>query len=153
MQAIQDTMQGNHCYGCGPDNQLGLRLKSYRQPGGLTTASFLPQSHHNAGPKHFLNGGIIATLIDCHTICAAWADAYIREGRELGAGENVWYVTGQLDVSYLRPVRIDHEVSLVAVIKQVADKKTIVDCELISAGKVCATAKVTAIRVPSDWTE
>ncbi|MGK0498513.1 MAG: acyl-coenzyme A thioesterase PaaI-like protein [Oceanicoccus sp.] len=153
MKAIQDLMSTNHCYGCGPENAHGLQLKSYWQDDGTTTGSFTPQSFHNAGPLHFLNGGIQATLIDCHGICAALADAYHRVGREVGEGETLWYATRHMEVSYLKPVAIDQQVELIAVIESYAKNKTVVNCELRSGGEVCTTGVVIAVRVPNSWFE
>ncbi|WP_101758797.1 PaaI family thioesterase [Oceanicoccus sp. KOV_DT_Chl] len=157
MKAIQDMMAVNHCYGCGPANKQGLQLKSYsrEEDGELisTYARFTPAHYHNAGPLHFLNGGIQATLLDCHGICTALSDAYYREGRAVGTGEAIWYATGQMDVSYKRPVEIDKEVLLEAQVESYTEKKTVVNCQLLSEGEVCATARVTAVKVPNSWFE
>jgi acyl-coenzyme A thioesterase PaaI-like protein len=153
MKAIQDKIKHNHCYGCGGENEQGLQLKSYRQNDGLTVATFTPAPHHNAGPKHYLNGGIPATIIDCHGICAALADAYQRAGRDVGEGETIWYATGHMAVSYLKPVPIDHPVELTAEIVSSAEKKTVVNCQLLSGGELCATAEVIAVKVPNSWFE
>ena len=161
IKAIQDLMAGNHCYGCGPDNTQGLQLKSYasyepesapvsRIP-ARTYGWFKPATFHNAGPLHFLNGGIQATLLDCHGVCTAIADAYYRDGREVGEGETIWFATGHMEVSYKKPVPIDTEVELKAEVVTVSDKKTVVNCELLANGEVCAQAVVTAVRVPNSW--
>ena len=47
------------CFGCGPANPRGLRLKSYLGD-GYVTATFMPWPEHDNG-LGFLNGGIIAT--------------------------------------------------------------------------------------------
>lgn len=153
MKSIQEQIQHNHCYGCGQDNPQGLQLKSYINEDGTTSASFTPQPFHNAGPQHFLNGGIQATLIDCHGICAALADAYHRAGRAIGEGEAIWYATGHMEVSYLKPVAIDHPVELIASIDTQKEKKTVVSCQLFSQGELCATGVVTAVKVPNSWFE
>ncbi|ARN73645.1 PaaI family thioesterase [Oceanicoccus sagamiensis] len=153
MQAIQDKMQHNHCYGCGPENEQGLQLKSYRREDGITVATFIPAAHHNAGPKHFLNGGIQATILDCHGICAALGDAYYRAGRDVGEGEMMWYATGHMAVSYQKPVPVDQPVELTAEIVSTAEKKTEVSCQLLSGGEVCATAEIIAVKVPNSWYE
>ena len=153
MKAIQDQIQHNHCYGCGSHNEQGLQLKSYCNDDGSTFARFKPRPYHNAGPEHFLNGGIQATIIDCHGICTALADAYRRAGRAIGAGETIWYATGHMAVSYLNPVAIDQDVELTATIETSTEKKTVVNCQLLSLGEVCATAIITAVRVPNSWFE
>ena len=106
-----------------------------------------------AGPTHVLNGGIIATLIDCHCICTAIAAAYRAEGREIGAGERIWFATGSLNVSYKRPTPIIEEVTLRAQIKDVKERKTLLTCSLYSEGEERAQGELLAIRVPLEWLE
>ena len=127
MKAIQELIEHNHCFGCGPHNDQGLQLKSYCDDGSYR-ARFQPKPYHNAGPRHFLNGGVQATLIDCHSICAAMDDAYRRVGCEPGEGEALWYATGQMEINYLKPVSIDAELALVAGIQASSDNKTLVHC-------------------------
>ena len=40
-EALQDRYPGNHCFGCGPLNRRGLRLKSQRV-GDVCVARFRP---------------------------------------------------------------------------------------------------------------
>ena len=53
------------CYGCGPMNPAGLGLSSF-QHNGVVVAEWQPQEHHAAVPG-MLCGGVIGTLIDCHS--------------------------------------------------------------------------------------
>lgn len=148
--ALQDRYPGNHCFGCGPANEQGLQLKSYPS-GEAFVARFRPSAEHNAGPEAWLNGGIVATLLDCHSIFAALADAYEREGRPFASAPLVWYVTGSLSVRCQRPAPIEAEVLLVARVRSSAARKTSVECTLSSGGEVCATAEVVAVRVAEGW--
>ena len=50
-----------------------------------------------------MNGGIMATLIDCHCMGTAMADAYRRENRSLNTSPEYRYATGTLHVKYLKP--------------------------------------------------
>ena len=59
----------NQCFGCGPANSKGLRIKSY-VVGDELVAEFTPEAHHIAFAG-VLNGGIIGTLLDCHSNWAA----------------------------------------------------------------------------------
>ena len=47
----------NRCFGCGPANPKGLRIRSFEDGDGLT-AEWTPESHHEAWPGA-LNGGIV----------------------------------------------------------------------------------------------
>lgn len=104
-----------------------------------------------AGPRHILNGGVISTVIDCHCICTAIADAYRREGRPFDSDNAIWYATGLLTVKYLRPASIEHQLVLRAQIIEVTEKKTVLSCIAVSCDEKCAQAEVIAVRVPDNW--
>ncbi len=151
MAYFQDQIGGNHCFGCGPQNEYGLQIKSKWQTEANAICEFIPSPHHSAGPVQYLNGGIIATIIDCHCICTAVAGAYRQEGRAVGKGEKIWYVTGGMEIQYKKPILINKPVTLIAELKEVAEKKTKLECSVFSGGELSATASVLAIRVPLAW--
>ena len=150
MVAIQDQLHANYCWGCGADNPTGLRLQSHWDD-GTVVARWTPAPEFAAGPRHVLNGGIIATLLDCHGVCTAIDDAYRREGRAIGSPPDLWYATASLAVDYLRPTPIDGPLELTAVVTTREDRVTSVDCVLSAGGKERATAVVRAVRVPDAW--
>ncbi len=149
--AFQDLIPDNNCFGCGPRNPLGLQVKSHWLAQDRSICKFKPAAHHCAGPPDYLNGGIIATLIDCHSVCTAIAKAYQQAGRAIGQGERIWYVTGAMEISYKRPVVIHSEVVLLADIVNIAEKKTTLNCTLLTEDVACAQGKVVAVKVPPDW--
>jgi len=149
--AIQDLIGGNHCWGCGPLNPHGLQIKSYWQGDGSAICLFQPQPHHMAGPTHVVNGGILATIIDCHCVCTAMAAAFAAEGRPIGSDPDLWYATASLQVNYLRPTPIGLPARLEARVVAVDGRRTTVACTLISGDKECVRADVVAVRVPSAW--
>ena len=151
--AFQDQIRDNLCFGCGPTNEHGLRIKSYWDGPDESTCTYQPEFHQNAGAKQYLNGGIIATLIDCHCICTAIAHAYLEQAREIGSLPAIWYATGSLTVKYLRPTIIEVPVELRARIVEAGEKKTVLSCKLSSNGQECAVGEVVAIRVPLSWRE
>ncbi len=53
------------CFGCGCKNKEGLQIKSYVKH-DLIISSWLPKQHHEAFPG-VLNGGIIGSILDCHS--------------------------------------------------------------------------------------
>ena len=150
MTAIQDRIPHNHCYGCGPENPHGLQIKSFWD-GRESVCTYVPRPEQCAGPTQYLYGGTIASIIDCHCVGTSIANYYERDGREIGEGQPVWCVTGSLTVRYLRPIRIDQPVELRATIRECSDRKTIVDCQVISEGDVAAAGEVVAIRVSETW--
>lgn len=114
-------------------------------------ARFVPQAHHCAAPPHFVNGGIIATLIDCHCICTATAAAYQRQRRPLGSSPHIYLATARLAISYARPAPIAGPLQLSARITAATDTQVTVACTLEVQGKFCATGEVLAVVVPPSW--
>jgi len=55
------------CFGCGHANPRGCHLRSYAD-GDVTVAEFNPRPEHD-NRFGFVNGGIIATVLDCHGPC------------------------------------------------------------------------------------
>ena len=82
--SIQDQLVDNHCWGYEADNPEGLQLKSYWDGGVGHEPCSSPTPASPPGPYHVLNGGIIATLLDCHGVCTAIAHAYGDERRPHG---------------------------------------------------------------------
>ncbi len=147
---IQDHLRDNFCFGCGADNPDGLQLKS-RWQGNVVVADWTPHPEHAAGPKHILNGGIIATLLDCHGVGTAIAEAYRREDRPMSSDPEIWYATASMTVEYLRPAPIGGPVHLAAHVTEVVERRTTVECSLEADGKPRARATVQAVRVPDSW--
>ena len=152
MTAVQDKIPHNHCYGCGPENPDGMQIKSFWD-GQESLCTYMPRPEQMAGPKQYLYGGTIASLIDCHSVCTSIANYYERDGFEVGEGPAIWCVTGHLSVKYSKPTPIDKPVDLRATITECTDKKTIVSCTMTSDGVVTAEGEVIAIRVPLSWRE
>src|SRR5574341_1225744 len=144
--SFQDSGSVAHCHGCGPDNERGLRIKS-RWDGEEAVCEWRPEPHHCGGSRDIVNGGISATLIDCHSLNLAIAQAYKSEGRSIGSDPRIGYVTASLQVSYQRPTPIDRTLTLRAKIVKTEGRKSWVSCTLSAAGRVCATGEVLGIRV------
>lgn len=125
------------CFGCGHRNAGGLRLCSY--PGdGCVTATFTPRPEHDNGFGH-LNGGIISTLLDCHSAAAVLLEAHQRGWAAL-PGTSPAYVTAGLDVRFLRPAPLGEPVDLVARITSAGEEGMTAAVELLWDGKPRATA-------------
>ena len=150
--AFQDQIPENFCYGCGPGNPVGLRLRSI-WAGNEALCVFQPAPYHAAGPRHILNGGIIATLIDCHAVCTAIAYAYRAENRAIGSVPAIWYATASLAVRYLRPTPLDRLVTVRARVVETRLRRTTLACALSADDVECVQAEVVAVRVPATWRE
>lgn len=144
-------MRDNHCFGCGADSDQGLQIKSYWRDERFAECIFHPQAHHCSGSPRFLYGGISASLVDCHSVCTAIAHAYRQAGRKIGEGEPIWYVTGEMNIKYLRPVWVEHAVTLLAEVISADDKQRRVHCTLYSNDKLCVTGDVLAVKVDNTW--
>jgi acyl-coenzyme A thioesterase PaaI-like protein len=150
MQAIQDAIPHNHCWGCGTLNPHGLHLKSYPDGDG-TVCRFDPPTHFMAGPTRILYGGIIASIFDCHCICTAIADFHRAAGRPVGVPPHLWAVTASLKVEYLAPTPLGQPVELRARIVSGKGRKRVVAATLRSGDRECARAEAVAVEVPPEW--
>lgn len=145
-RAFQDQGSVEYCHGCGADNERGLQIKSYWD-GEEAVATWKAQPHHCGGSKEIVNGGIIASLIDCHSLNLAIAHAYRSEQRPIGSAPRIGYVTGNLNISYLSPAPIHERLQLRARITRIEGRKAWVSCTLSAGGQLCATGEVLGIRV------
>jgi len=152
VKAIQDQLPHNHCYGCGADNPGGMQIKSYWQ-GDECVCHYTPRPEQCAGPEHYVYGGTIASLIDCHSVGTALSNYYRLEGRDVGEAPEIWCVTGRLTVNYLAPTPIDSEIVLRSTIEECGDRKTRVLCRVFSGDTQTAEGEVIAVRVPGSWKE
>jgi acyl-coenzyme A thioesterase PaaI-like protein len=147
-RAIQDIYadEAAICYGCGRNNPEGLQIKTHWD-GEKGVCRFKPRPYHTAYPG-FVYGGLIACLIDCHSLATATAASYDAEGREPESEPPIRFLTGTLTVRYLKPTPIDTELVLHARIKRLQEKKAVVICALYAKGDECAQGEVIAIRAP-----
>jgi len=118
---FQDYMPGNVCYGCGRENHDGLKIRSYWE-GEEAVCIWHSQDKYN-GWQGILNGGVLATLIDCHSMCTAMAAAYRAEEREINSEPIYHYATASLNIKYLKPTSNDHPIEIRATIKEMKGKK------------------------------
>lgn len=148
-KAFQDYYSEDvaHCYGCGRLNQHGHQIKSYWGEGDETVATFLPKPYHTAIPG-YVYGGLIASLIDCHSTGTAAAAAYRAEGRSMDTLPALRYLTASLHVDYLRPTPMGVRLHLRAKVIEIKGKKVVVSSTLSANGQVCARGEVVAVRMP-----
>src|SRR5690606_21167191 len=113
-------------------------------------ATFDPQAKFNAGFPNVMYGGLIASLIDCHSIWTAIAAAYVADDLPHGSLPAISYVTGSLTVKYLKPTPLDRPIQLKAWVDGAVGRKTRVLCELGYEETITATGDTLAVRIDSD---
>lgn len=147
-KAFQDYYPDDlsHCYGCGRLNEFGYQIKSYWD-GEETTCTFLPKPYHTAIPG-FVYGGLIASLIDCHSTATAAAATYRAQGRAMDTEPPLRYVTASLHVDFLRPTPIGLPLEVRGRVKEIKGRKVVVDATLSAEGEVCARGEVVAVQLP-----
>jgi acyl-coenzyme A thioesterase PaaI-like protein len=136
----------SHCYGCGRLNDHGLQIKSYWD-GDEAVMIFRPKPYHTAIPG-FVYGGLIASLIDCHSTGVASAAAYREEGRDMDTDPPFRYLTASLHVDYLHPTPIDESLEIRATVKEIKGRKVVISSTLSAGGQICARGEVVAAQVP-----
>ncbi|MFC1997002.1 PaaI family thioesterase [Chloroflexota bacterium] len=138
----------SHCYGCGRLNEHGHQIKSYWQ-GDETIAQFIPETYHTAIPG-YVYGGLLASLIDCHATGTASAASYRSQNRPMDSHPPIRFLTGSLNIKYIRPTPLGPPIELRGKIRQVKERKVIVDVSVSVEDIVTVTGEVIAIQVPEN---
>ena len=134
--ALQDRYApSNRCFGCGPANEKGLRIKS-RVVGDEVVADFMPEPHHLAFGG-VLNGGIIGALLDCHSNWAAAYQLMVAKGLD----SPPCTVTSEFHVKLKRPTSLNSAVHLKAKVVSIEGDKAVVEAKLFSEGKETASCR------------
>jgi acyl-coenzyme A thioesterase PaaI-like protein len=142
MESLQDRYAPQSiCFGCGPANARGLRIKSYVE-GDALVATFQPSPEHQAF-EGVLKGGIIGALLDCHS---NWTAAYFLM-KARGGDKLPCTVTADFHVKLKRPTPVDGPVHLRAKIESLEGDRAVVEAEMTSGGKVTATCRGTFVAV------
>lgn len=141
-KSLQETYAPqNACFGCGPANPKGLHIQSFAL-GDEVISEWKPEPHHEAFPG-VLNGGIIGTLLDCHS---NWAAAW-HLMQKSGASTPPCTVTADYAIKLLRPTPTNDVLQLVATVAELKEDRAVIDAKLIAGGKVCATCRGTFVAV------
>ena len=132
------------CYGCGPANEQGLRIRSFAaadDPERLV-CEWTPRAHH-AAYETFLNGGVIGALFDCHSNWAATWHLMRRDGLEAPPCS----VTAKFAVEFSRPTPMGSPVRLEAWVVSSRRSRVETEATLSSGGEVTARCRGTFIAV------
>ncbi len=135
-QSVQERhAPSSICFGCGPANQDGLRIRSFRSDAGLEM-EFEPLEEHQAFPG-MINGGIIGTLLDCHGNWTAAMALMDRSGDE----EPPCTVTASYSIKLRRPTPFGPTLKVTGEVTSIQDDRASVSMALIADDKVCATGE------------
>ena len=142
MKSIQETYAPqNRCFGCGPSNDKGLRIRSFVE-GDQLICEWRPQPHHMAF-ENVLNGGICGALLDCHS---NWTAAmHLMKKQKLS--HPPYTVTADFHVTLKRPTPMDVPLHLRAHVINSSEDRATVEATLEANGKVTATCKGTFVAV------
>ena len=148
-RAIQDYYNADIaiCAGCGRNNPQSLGVRTFWD-GTEGVCRFTPAAHHTAFPG-VVYGGLLASLIDCHSIGTAVAAMYDAERRAPDTTPEITCVTASLQVDYLRPTPTGETLELRAHIEELGARKAIVRCSLRAGDVETVRGRMVAVRVPS----
>jgi acyl-coenzyme A thioesterase PaaI-like protein len=149
-KAFQDYYPDNlsHCYGCGRLHDAGLKIKSYWD-GEESICIHEPRPEYNGIPG-FVYGGMIASLIDCHSTGTAAAAKYRAENREMDTLPPLRFVTASLHVDFLLPTPLGVPLEIRGRVKEVKGRKVIVESTLSANGQICVRGEVVAVQIPEN---
>lgn len=141
-QSLQESYAPNNaCFGCGPANEKGLRIRSLVQ-GEEVVATWTPAKMYEAFPG-VLCGGIIGSLLDCH---CNWTAAW-HLMKKADAALPPCTVTAEYTIKLTRPTPTDGSVHLKARVVESSADRAIVEGTLEAKGKICATCRGTFVAV------
>ncbi len=135
------------CFGCGPANSKGLKIRSYPMSDEETYAEFMPEKHHEAFPG-MVNGGIIGALLDCHS---NWTACFALM-KKSGASAPPCTVTADFHVKLKAPTPSDQKIILRARVSEMKEDRALIRAELFTSfpdgsEKLCATCVGTFVAV------
>lgn len=138
------------CFGCGPNNPLGMKLR-FERHGDTVVTRFTPPKGFE-GPPGVFHGGLQSTLAD---EVAGWA--------LVGLLGRMGFTTS-LNVRFLRPVRIETEVEARASVGAHKGNIVTLDVKLTQGGRTAMMGTVTFMlpdvekastylgeRLPPEW--
>ncbi|HEV2427827.1 MAG TPA: PaaI family thioesterase [Acidimicrobiales bacterium] len=150
--AVQDFYTDHlaRCYGCGRLNERGYRLRT-RWDGDETLTRFTPAPFHTAVPG-VVYGGLLASLVDCHSTATGAAALYRVEGRDFAdPGPAHRCVTGTLAVRFLRPTPLGPELAVRGRVVDVAGRKVTVASRIEADGVTTVEADAVVLEVAEDF--
>jgi len=130
----EELLQGNTCFGCGPDNPDGLRIRIFRDPENASrlVGTYQPRTTQTGFPQ-IVHGGLQFTALDC---MAAWTVLILRQpGRMMP-------LTKSATTRFLAPACLGAELALSAeVIRESTSPREplLIRCSIRDAANVVLT--------------
>ena len=118
----------SRCFGCGLDNEHGLRLEGFTLEGAGVTAPFAPADAF-VGFEGILHGGVIATALD---EVSAWSAMLV---------EGVFVYTAKLDIKYRRQANLSDVFQLRGSIVERRGRRLTINAELSGNGQTVAESE------------
>ena len=128
----------HNCFGCGQDNETGLRLKFHvDEDQRVLCRARIPRRFQ--GPPGYVHGGVIATLLD---------EAMSKANRQFG----ILAMTRQMEVEYLKPVPLNTPIRITAQHRSAAGRKHHCEAEIASEdGIILARGRALFIAIAPDY--
>jgi acyl-coenzyme A thioesterase PaaI-like protein len=132
------------CFGCGPANPRGLHVGSH-VAGEDVVARWTPEPYQEAF-EGVLNGGIIGTLLDCHSNWTAAHHLMVRRG----ADRPPTTVTADYAIRLRRPTPSRGPLKLIARVVESTDDRATVQARIEVDGETTATCEGHFVAVGPD---
>lgn len=141
-KSLQETYAPrNTCFGCGPANEKGLRIRSFKE-GDELVCRWTPQEHHQAAPG-MVNGGICGALLDCHSNWTAATHLMWQAGDDVLPST----VTADFHVKLRRVTPLEKELTIRGRVAECTGNRVTVDASIEADGEVTATCRGTFVAI------
>jgi acyl-coenzyme A thioesterase PaaI-like protein len=128
-----------HCFGCGQDNEEGLRMRFEPTPEGSVCEFTVPERYQSW--RGMIHGGLIALMLDEAVGWAGWHAGHPG-------------LTGRLEVRYRQPLRLGERVRVAGRVDRI--RRTLVyasaSIDRLADGERIADATATLMAVPTELT-
>lgn len=145
--AIQDTYPEDfaHCFGCGRLNPKGHHVRTFASA-DVTVTEHTPDPHY-MGAADFAYGGLVASLIDCHSAGSAAIFWLGNRNYSVGDVPAPRFVTARLEVDYLAPTPLQ-PLRLVGRAEEIGERKVVVTTDLEVNGQATARGRAVLVMIP-----
>jgi uncharacterized protein (TIGR00369 family) len=116
-----------HCFGCGPENDKGLKMRF--ETNGEKLRSHVSVPEHFRGWSNLVHGGIISTMID---EMMSWSAIHLHKS---------FILTKSMAVNFKKPIRIQKELIVYGFeVEKKNDRQVTMAAEIVdNNGDICAS--------------